>query len=129
MSMTLARQGGSYLLVGGVQFAIDWALLVGLSAAGVPVVMANVGGRIAGALVGFWLNGRVTFAEDGRSRCGPRHLGRFVVAWIVLTLISTVLIGLVARELGLRNAWLAKPLVECGMALIGFAVSRVWIYR
>jgi hypothetical protein len=31
--------------------------------------------------------------------------------------------------LGLRWAWLAKPLVEIALGLVCFVLSRHWIYR
>lgn len=127
--MTLLRQSGSYLVVGGVQFAVDWAVFVGLSAMGIPAAPANVAGRVCGAVLGFWLNGRVTFARGGQPRLGRARLARFVAVWLLLTLLSTLLVGWTAHQLGLRHAWLAKPVVEFFMAALGFAAARCWIYR
>jgi len=43
--------------------------------------------------------------------------------------VSTFLLTFVASHLGIAQAWLAKPLVECGLALCSFFISRHWIYR
>lgn len=126
----LLRQGSSYALIGGLQLLVDWAAFVGLSAAGVPASGANVSGRVCGALLGFWLNGRYTFADQqGAARLGWSRFGRFLVMWLVMTVISTLLMVRVEAELGLRLAWLAKPLVEGGLAVVSFFLGRHLIYR
>ena len=58
LPMSLTRQARHYLLIGGVQWLVDWGVMVGLSHWGMPVEPANVAGRISGALLGYWLNGR-----------------------------------------------------------------------
>jgi putative flippase GtrA len=126
--MSLGRQGRNYLIIGGLQWLLDWAVMVGLSQLGVPVRTANVTGRICGALFGFWSNGRVTFARPG-SAVGRTQLQRFLVMWIATTAASTWAIGRVDDVLGLQWAWLAKPLVEILLGLIGFVLSRHWIYK
>lgn len=127
--MALIRQGTWFLLVGGIQVVLDWAVFVALSALGMPLVGANLLARVAGASLGFWLNGRLTFASEGQARLGGRRLLRFVLAWLLLTALSTLLLGLLAARLGLTWAWLAKPLVEAAMAVISFFISRHWVYR
>jgi putative flippase GtrA len=127
--MALIRQGSWFLVIGCVQVALDWAVFVALSALGMAVVPANLLARVAGASLGFWLNGRLTFAIEGQARLGGRRLLRFVLAWLLLTALSTALLGLVASHLGLGWAWLAKPLVEAFMAVISFFISRHWVYR
>jgi putative flippase GtrA len=127
--MALIRQGGWFLLVGGVLVLADWAVFVGLSALGMAVIPANLAGRVTGALLGFWLNGRLTFAQNGQARLGGHRFLRFLLAWLVLTALSTGLMSLVATQLGLGWAWLAKPLVEAGMAVLSFFVARHWVYR
>jgi putative flippase GtrA len=62
--MSLTRQGRHYLLIGGLQWLVDWGVMVALSHLGLRIGVANVAGRVSGALLGFWLNGRITFAGD-----------------------------------------------------------------
>ncbi|QIO89601.1 membrane protein [Stenotrophomonas rhizophila] len=128
-SVSLIRQGSSYLAIGLLQLALDWALFVGATALGVPAVPGNLIGRVGGMLLGFWLNGRYTFAEQGRQRLGWRRFARFLAVWLLLTAISTVLVALVATHLGLHNAWLAKPLVEAALAAVSFVLLRHVVYR
>lgn len=125
--MTLTRQGVLFLLMGFLQWVLDWAITVALSHVGVPLEVANVCGRISGALLGFWLNGTITFSTG--TPLGRRQLLRFVIAWLVMTVISTIAIGFVGHSAGLQHAWLAKPFVEAALAVGSFFISRYWIYR
>ncbi len=125
--MSLLRQGSSYLVIGLIQLALDWAVFVAATALGMPAAPGNLLGRVSGMLLGFWLNGRYTFARDGEHRLG--WFVRFLLLWGVLTAISTLLVTLAAEHLGLRYAWLAKPLVEGGLAAVSFLLMRTLIFR
>ncbi|MEG0183941.1 MAG: GtrA family protein [Stenotrophomonas sp.] len=127
--MTLLRQGSSYIVIGLVQLLLDWLVFVGSTALGLPVVPANIAGRVAGMLLGFWLNGRYTFAAAGQHRLGWRRFARFLPLWLLLTAASTVLVSAADHTLGLQYAWLAKPLVEGGLALVSFLLLRHVVYR
>ena len=126
--MSLTRQGGHYVLIGLVQYVVDWGVMVGLSHLGLTVELANIAGRISGAALGFWLNGRITFAGEGTAVGGPQ-LARFVLLWLCTTLVSTLAIGAIEDAAGLKWAWLAKPAVELMLAGVSFLVSRHWVYR
>ena len=75
--MSLTRQSRHYLMIGGVQWLVDWGVMVGLSHLGMPVEPANIAGRISGALLGYWANGRFTFAGD-EHQLGRTQLQRFI---------------------------------------------------
>ena len=124
----LLRQGGSYFIIGLLQLAVDWAVFVALSALGMAVEPANVLGRISGAVLGFWLNGRVTFAGAGTA-VGRRQFLRFLLMWLATTAISTWGVAHVEASLGLKWAWLAKPAIDLTLSAAGFLLSRHWIYR
>lgn len=126
--MSLLRQGRYFALVGVAQWLTDWGVLVALSHLGLSIATANVVGRVCGALLGFWLNGRVTFAND-ESSPGWRQFGRYAALWGVNTVLSTLALTAIDANAGLRGAWLAKPLVEGALALNTFLVSRYWVYR
>ncbi|KRG71638.1 GtrA family protein [Pseudoxanthomonas dokdonensis] len=126
--MTLVRQGTLFVLMGLVQLALDTLVTVLLSRAGMPLAAANVAGRVSGAALGFWLNGRVTFARAD-SVLGRRQALRFLIVWLALTLVSTALVAGIGQHATLRTAWLAKPVVEVMLAGISFFISRHWIYR
>jgi putative flippase GtrA len=129
MPRALGRQLPLFLLAGAAQVLLDWAVFVGLSAAGFPLAPSNLAGRIVGACLGFWLNGRYTFAGDGRSRLTGLQLRRFVAAWLLLSLLSTLLLSAVQSHFDLHAAWIAKPAVEAAMAVLGFIVWRQWVFR
>ena len=124
----LARHARHYLIVGGVQWLLDWGVMVLLSHYGMAVVTANVLGRVSGALLGYWLNGKLTFAGSDTA-VGHTQLARFVVMWLGTTAISTWSLGAIDHTLGLKWAWLAKPAVELALGVVGFVLSRHWVYR
>lgn len=129
MPMSLLRQGSTYLVIGLVQLLVDWLVFVVATALGMPVAPANIAGRLAGMLLGFWLNGRYTFAEAGASKLGWKRFARFFGLWLLLTAASTLLVSLVDQALGLQYTWLAKPLVEGGLACVSFLLMRHVVYR
>ncbi|BBO53186.1 membrane protein [Stenotrophomonas maltophilia] len=112
-----------------MQLLVDWLVFVVTTALGLPIVPANVAGRLAGMLLGFWLNGRYTFAEAGTHKLGWRRFARFFGLWLLLTVASTLLVSLVDHTLGLQYTWLAKPLVEGGLAGVSFLLMRYVVYR
>lgn len=126
--MSLTRQAPRYLLVGGIQWLVDWGVMVLLSHFGVIVPMANIAGRISGAMLGFWLNGRFTFTGDDTT-VGRTQLQRFLMMWLCTTAVSTLAVTQVDDVFGLKWAWLAKPVIEGLLGVIGFLLSRYWIYR
>jgi putative flippase GtrA len=125
---SIARQGRAFLLMGFLQWIVDWLVTVLLSQGGVHLEAANIAGRVCGAMLGFWLNGRITFASQNLA-LGRKQLLRFLLVWLILTLISTVSIGAVGRHASLQWAWLAKPVIEAVLAVASFFISRHWIYR
>ena len=127
--MSLLRQGRSYLLIGLLQLLLDWLVFVLATAAGMPAAPGNVCGRVAGMLLGFWLNGRYTFADSGTHRLGWKRFARFFALWLLMTMASTLLVALADHALGLHHAWLAKPLVEGGLAAVSFLLMRYVVYR
>ncbi|MEE4638955.1 MAG: GtrA family protein [Wenzhouxiangella sp.] len=126
--MSLHRQGLLFLIVGGLQLLLDWAVFVLLSWLGLTVVAANLLARLSAAACGFYLNGRVTFADRNGARLGRMRLVRFLVLWALLTLMSTVLVQAVSAGWGLSAAWLFKPALEAGLAILSFLIQRHWVY-
>jgi len=126
--MSLLRQGSHYIAIGLMQYVVDWGVMVMLSHFGLPVEIANVAGRVSGATLGFWLNGRITFANE-TGTLGRRQLQRFVLLWLIMTALSTWAVGTVENTAGLQWAWLAKPAVELMLAAMSFTASRHWVYR
>jgi putative flippase GtrA len=127
--MSIVKQGISYGFVGVVQIGVDWLTFIGLTQLGVLTGPANITGRIVGAILGFWLNGRFTFAGDESRPLRPKHAMKFLVSWSLTTLLSTGAVMLAAHTEGLHMAWVVKPLADLTLAAIGFAASKYWIYK
>jgi putative flippase GtrA len=127
--MALIRQGMRFVAVGVVLLLIDWLSFVLLTMAGVPVALGNTAARAIAAAVGFWFNGRWTFAHEGQARLGRRRLIRYVLAWSVFTVLSNWMVAAIAVQFSLGYAWLAKPVVEGALAVVSFFTARYWIYR
>ena len=114
------------MVVGLAQLALDTSVFIATTAIGMPIVAGNLLGRLSGASLGFWLNGRFTF---GKKKLDRQHALRFALAWIVLTILSTLSISIGAARLGLHGAWLAKPLVEGVFAIVSFFLWKHVVYR
>ena len=109
------RQGGSFIAVGVAQLLLDWLVFVVLTAVGVPAAPSNLAGRACGALLGFWLNGRLTFAQAGAARLGWWRFTKFLLVWVPLTAISTLAVTWVASG-KVQNA--VQPLTVVAVLLV-----------
>ncbi|GAA0713678.1 GtrA family protein [Dokdonella soli] len=126
--MSLLRQGRHFALIGVAQWLLDWGVMVMLSRSGAPVAIANVAGRVCGALLGFWMNGSITFSRGG-ARPGWPQLARYVILWCANAAMSTIAVSMIDASLGLRGAWFFKPLIDGILAIGSFLASRHWVYR
>lgn len=128
--LRLTREAALFALVGGVQLGVDWLTFVVLTWLEVDVTVANIAGRMIGALLGFWLNARYTFQVEVRNT-GHRfaQIARFVAGWCITAVLSTVAVFLIERHLGLHAAWIGKMLVDASIAALGFVLSKYWIFR
>lgn len=125
----ILKQGFGFGVVGGIQIALEWLIFVAFTAAGAPASGANVAGRATAATLGFWINGKWTFAKVDGVRLGVTHLGRYLASWVILTALSTLIVLIITHTEGLHMAWKMKPVVDLFLAAISFAVSKYWIYR
>ena len=89
---------------------------------------ANVIGRLAGACLGFWLNGKWTFAGDD-THVGRHAAARFIAMWVALTVLNTWIVAVIDDQFGLRLAQLLKPGADLVSGGIGFLLSRHWVYK
>lgn len=72
----------SFLLVGLANTAVGVAVIAGGILAGMPPLLANALGFVAGLCLSFMLNSRFTFASDPRSiRLVARYLVAFLIAY------------------------------------------------
>jgi len=126
--MTLRRHAASYAVIGMLQWLVEYGLMLVLSQWFMPVEPANVIGRLAGACIGFWLNGKWTFASD-HTHVGRVAAIRFVAMWIALTVLNTWIVAILDDRFGLRAAQLLKPGADLVCGGIGFLLSRHWVYN
>ncbi len=126
--MSLRRHLGGYAVIGIAQWLLEYVLMLALSEWVMPVEPANVIGRIAGAMLGFWLNGKWTFAGED-THVGRHAALRFGAMWLVLTVFNTWLVASIDHRAGLRMAQLLKPGADLLTGGIGFLLSRHWVYR
>lgn len=124
----LLRDAAHFLAVGALQLALDSALYIGLTRLGTALVLANVSGRLAGATLGFWLNGRLTFLHRAQPQL-PVRSARYAALWLALTAISTGALAAIAHNAGLASSWWAKPGIEALLGLSSFLASRHWVYQ
>ena len=126
--MKILRHGLHFSLVGAIQLALDSTTYIVLTFFGASPIVGNISGRVAGALLGFWLNGRMTFSDNTQPHLRLR-LARYLMLWTLTTTISTTAMVEIASHAGLSSTWWCKPLVECTLGLTSFLLSRHWVYR
>lgn len=126
------RQPLWFLLVGGLQYALDATLFVALLGLGLATVPANVASRASAAVLGFLANRYLTFGQrsDTFSRFGS-SLVRFVLLWLGMTALSSTLLVLVKQGWGaqLETQVVAKLMVEALLAVSSFLLSKYWVFR
>jgi hypothetical protein len=90
------------------------------------VPLATVLGRLVAASFGFWTNGYYTFSLR---YLNWRHAARYALVWTLLTILSALLLTVVADRMGLHAAWFAKPMVSALVACLGFFLWKYVVYR
>jgi len=129
IALTLLHRDGMrfvlFLIFGGIQFCLDAGLFMLMSYLGLSAIIANVLARFLAACTGFLLNGRMTF---GREKLDRMQFVRYVICWVILTCVSTLVISLVAETAGLKWAWGAKLAVEVVLAFASFLMMRNWVF-
>jgi putative flippase GtrA len=115
-----------YLFVGGVQFVFDLGLFVFLEKIGLGILMANTVSRFSAATLGYFLNRKYTFSI----KRGPAAMFvRYWIFWGGMTVASTLLIDFASSHFsGPLAIGLTKFFVESALCLLGFIVSRYWVY-
>src|SRR3546814_16988624 len=86
--MSWSRHVRHLLVNGHCQPLCRWGDIVAVGHGCIRSNPANFAGRISGALLGYWVNGKLTFAGDDTA-IGRSQLLRFLAMWLVTTAIST----------------------------------------
>lgn len=112
-----------FILVGIANTAIDFIVLLSLTAVGLPLVAANFISTSVALTFSFFANRTFTFGSTGKKRSQALRfllvtlVGLWVLQPIVLVLAVPVLEGMLAREASIVVA-----------KLIATVVSMVWNY-
>ena len=114
-----------FLAVGGIQFAFDSGLFILLTYWGAAPSWCNVLTRFSAAMLGFLLNGKLTF---GQARLTRGQLLRYVLLWVGLTVLSTGSVVLAGNMAGMRAAWSMKVGAEILLALLSYVLMRRWVF-
>ncbi|QOF79247.1 GtrA family protein [Variovorax sp. 38R] len=110
-----------FLVVGGLNTAVGYALFAVLSWAGLPYPLAIGLATIAGVAFNFQSTGRLVFGGAPLSL-----LWRFVAAYVLVYLINIGAVALLLRA-GL-NVYVANALVILPLALISFVLQRRFVF-
>ncbi|TGD95625.1 GtrA family protein [Methylobacterium nonmethylotrophicum] len=121
----LARQFVSYLGVGLAALAVHYGVLIGLVETGrADSVRAALAGYLAGAIVSYGLNRRLTF---GSARPHAEATWRFGVVAAIGFGLTWLIMAALTRGLGLP--YLAAQVLATGAVVVwNFLGHRVWTF-
>ncbi|ODU13408.1 MAG: polysaccharide biosynthesis protein GtrA [Variovorax sp. 67-131] len=117
----LSSQLLRFLLVGGLNTAVGYALFAGFVWAGLPYPGAIALATVLGVAFNFQSTGRLVFGGAPLSQ-----LGRFVAVYGVVYLINVGSVALLLR-LGF-NVYLANATVLLPLALVAFVLQRRFVF-
>jgi putative flippase GtrA len=120
----LKRPSGRFVLVGGFNTVLDFALLNGLSVLGLPVMGANTVSTGIAMISSFILNKKYTFRSDSKN-----HL-KDVTLFIIFTLVGLWVIQnlVISGLLHVLPADWSQFMRLNGAKVLGTGVSMVWNY-
>lgn len=113
-------------VVGLMNTAVDAAVFLILTAAGVPALAAQAVSYGCGVLNSYWWNGRWTFRDADR-REGGSELVRFIIINLLVLAGSTFLLFLLNSVLG-WSLWISKTATTMVGMLINYMASRYWVF-
>lgn len=125
----IAREVLFFVVIGFIQVFVDTAVTIIITYFFSAILLANVAGRFSGALIGFSLNGTKNFKTVSDQKLTKRKAIRYLLAWSALTAISTIMLWCAVIFFGAKIALIFKPLIEAGLAMASFFISRAWVYR
>jgi len=110
-----------FVLVGGLNTAIAYALYALFVALGWPVAAASLGSLLLSVPIGFLTQGTMVF---GGARA--RQLPRFIAAWALIYLANVAALWMLMR-LGL-NAYAAGAVALVPITVLSFVLQRGFVF-
>ena len=124
----LIFQLSRYIIVGAAAYFIDLILFVAArSILETSIAHANILARFSGAFTAFLLNYRYTFKAATNNL--SLSLFRYLVLWLLNTLISTVFIQEFSSPVFVYTEIYFKVAIEIILVLTNFLVCKFWIYK
>lgn len=122
---SLTRQLGAFAGVGVVAAFVHYGLLIGLvEGGGLTPVPATLAGYVAGGVVSYLLNRRLTYTSD---RAHREAVWRFALVAFVGFLLTWVVMQ--ALTAWLRAPYLPAQLVTTGIVLVwSFLAHKIWTF-
>ena len=120
------RQIAAFGGVGLFCTLIDLVAFSGLIALGAAPVIANVMGFLIANIIGYFLNGWLTFRRDGeRAAYSARGYGKYLSAYLVGLTLSTLFIAVFAPQIG---AIVAKLCTIAFTAVLNYCASAFFVF-
>jgi putative flippase GtrA len=106
--------------------ALSALLYLGLAAAGLPPLVANLFSHGGGVLVGFHVHSRWTFRDEARSD-GAARIVRFAAGSTAALLLNSLWVWALVTAGG-APSWAPLPAMLFVTPLASFALNRWWVF-
>jgi len=117
-------------VIGVTQLVADTLIFYLLLKLSITPWIANSISRFLALLLGFALNGAITFRQpDNTASTSKKSFVRLLILWLVLTFVSSELVTLASHYASDHRLLLAKLGVELVLAFVSFFISKTWVYR
>jgi putative flippase GtrA len=123
MKRTLSRQLGLYLLIGVLCAALDVGFLSAMLSGGMNTTVAISLAFLVALLANYFAHSVFTFTTRPNRRSWVRYL-------IVVALNYLITLGFVSMSASVfHSIWPGKIVALAAVAVVGFVLSKKWIYQ
>jgi putative flippase GtrA len=117
-------------VIGVTQLLADSLIFYVLVKLSTPPWIANSTSRFLALLLGFALNGALTFRQaDNSSTITKKSFFRLLILWAAMTFVSSELVTLASHHVTDLRLLSVKLTVEFLLAFVSFFISKTWVYR
>ena len=111
-----------FLVVGGFNTALCFAIYALLVSVGLRFWLANLVALLFGIAIGFFTQGRITFGN-----ADPRRIFRFTATWLGIYVVQTGLIALLVRDR--IDPRIAGLIVLPGTVACSYLMQKLVVFR